>query len=142
MLNPSAFSTAALVPGGAHLSAPPATAAQPRSAAACGAQLQESPGDDEAPIEWTEEDVVLLHWRLLVEVRRRSDPETPLDEKYDTLRWILTEREKDAKPFSFVNCLRVVAAVRCHRSPTAAGSTPRSCGITSATASRHGWARR
>lgn len=108
MLNPSAFSTAALAPGGAHSLAPPATAAQPRRAAAHGARLKESPGDDDTPIEWTEEDDVLLHWRLLVEVRRLSDPETPLEERYDTLRWIFTGREKDAKPFSFVSCLRVV----------------------------------
>jgi hypothetical protein len=64
--------------------------------------------DDDPPVEWSEEDVVLLHWRLLLEVRRLSDPAAPLEEKYDTLRWIFTERAKDARPFSFVNCLRVV----------------------------------
>ncbi len=66
------------------------------------------PAEDDTPVEWSEEDVVLLHWRLLLEVRRLADPATPLEEKYDTLRWIFTERAKDAKPFSFVNCLRVV----------------------------------
>lgn len=64
--------------------------------------------DDESPIEWSEEDVVLLHWRLLKEIGRLADPETPLEEKFDTLRWVFTEREKDRKPFSFVSCLRVV----------------------------------
>ena len=45
----------------------------------------DDPGDaDEAP-EWTEEDVVHLHWRLLLELRRLPDPETPLEAKLDTL---------------------------------------------------------
>ena len=64
--------------------------------------------DEDQPIEWSEEDVVLLHWRLLKEIGRLSDPETPLEEKFDTLRWVFTERDKDLRPFSFVSCLRVV----------------------------------
>lgn len=64
--------------------------------------------DEGPPIEWSEEDVVLLHWRLLKEIGRLADPETPLEEKFDTLRWVFTERDKDHKPFSFVSCLRVV----------------------------------
>ena len=64
--------------------------------------------DDTSPVDWSEEDVVFLHWRLLQEVRHLADPETPLEEKLDTLRWVFTEREKDGAPFSFVNCLRVV----------------------------------
>ncbi len=64
--------------------------------------------EDDTPVEWSESDVVLLHWRLLLEVRRLADPATPLEEKYDTLRWVFTERAKEHRPFSFVNCLRVV----------------------------------
>ncbi len=64
--------------------------------------------DDESHVEWDEEDIVFLHWRLLKDVRDLSDPETPLEAKFDTLRWIFTEREKDSQPFSFVNCLKVV----------------------------------
>jgi hypothetical protein len=64
--------------------------------------------DDTSPVEWSEEDVVFLHWRLLQEVRQLADPDTPLEEKFDTLRWVFTEREKDGRPFSFVSCLRVV----------------------------------
>ncbi len=64
--------------------------------------------DDDEEIEWCEEDVVFLHWRLLKEVGDLRDPETPLEEKLDTLRWIFTEREKENHPFSFVNCLKVV----------------------------------
>ena len=58
--------------------------------------------------EWSEEDVVLLHWRLLLELRRLPDPETPLEEKLDTLAWALTDPALDGRPFSFANCLRVV----------------------------------
>ena len=64
--------------------------------------------DEGQPIEWSEEDIVLLHWRLLKEIGRLADPETPLEEKFDTLRWVFTERDKDLRPFSFVSCLRVV----------------------------------
>lgn len=64
--------------------------------------------EDTSPVEWSEEDIVFLHWRLLQEVRHLSDPETPLEEKFDTLRWVFTERSKDEQPFSFVSCLRVV----------------------------------
>lgn len=66
--------------------------------------------DDETStsVEWSEEDIVFLHWRLLQEISHLADPERPLEEKFDTLRWIFTERDKDARPFSFANCLRVV----------------------------------
>ena len=64
--------------------------------------------DDDTPVEWSEEDVVFLHWRLLQEVNRLADPATPLEEKFDTLRWVFTERAKDGLPFSFASCLRVI----------------------------------
>ena len=64
--------------------------------------------DEESPVEWSEEDIVFLHWRLLQEVSHLADPTTPLEEKFDTLRWVFSEREKDGLPFSFVSCLRVV----------------------------------
>lgn len=64
--------------------------------------------EDASPVEWTEEDIVFLHWRLLQEVSDLSDPETPLETKLDTLRWVFTDRSKDRQPFSFVSCLRVV----------------------------------
>jgi len=65
--------------------------------------------DDEAPVEWSEEDVVLLHWRLLQELGGLGDPDTPLNEKLDTLRWVFTDPKCEREPFSFVNCLRVVS---------------------------------
>ncbi len=64
--------------------------------------------DDEAVDEWSEEDVVFLHWRLLREIGDLCNPETPLEEKLDTLRWIFTDRDKESRPFSFVSCLKVV----------------------------------
>ena len=64
--------------------------------------------NDEAPVEWSEEDVVWLHWRLLLELADLGDPDAPLDEKIDTLRWVFTDANGERQPFSFVNCLRVV----------------------------------
>lgn len=59
-------------------------------------------------VEWSEQDVVYLHWRLLQELPRLADPGTPLEEKLDTLAWALAESEHDGEPFSFAQCLRVV----------------------------------
>lgn len=73
-----------------------------------GAVHADEPIDDASPVEWSEEDIVFLHWRLLQEVSDLSDPETPLETKLDTLRWVFTDRNKDRQPFSFVSCLRVV----------------------------------
>ena len=71
--------------------------------------VAETLGDfGERSVEWSEQDVVYLHWRLLQELPRLADPETPLEEKLDTLAWALTESEHDAEPFSFAQCLRVV----------------------------------
>lgn len=81
---------------------------QPASLIAIAATLDAVDDDAESPIKWSEEEVVLLHWRLLKEVGQLADPEAPLEEKFETLRWIFTDREKDNKPFSFVSCLRVV----------------------------------
>ena len=80
----------------------------PRSGSQVRAEFDDSALDDETPVDWSEEDVVFLHWRLLQEVNRLADPATPLEEKFDTLRWVFTERSKDGLPFSFVSCLRVV----------------------------------
>lgn len=65
-------------------------------------------GEDSLP-SWSEEDVVLLHWLLLKQVQRLDDLETPLADKLATLNWIFTDPDKDALPFSFVNCVRVVS---------------------------------
>ena len=75
---------------------------------AVSADLDDPVDADDGPPEWTEEDVVHLHWRLLLELRRLPDPETPLEEKLDTLAWALTDPTLDGRPFSFASCLRVV----------------------------------
>ncbi|MBN9423912.1 MAG: hypothetical protein BGO63_01045 [Candidatus Accumulibacter sp. 66-26] len=88
---------------------PYATTSRHRPAAAPErAALERMLDDEDAPVEWSEEDIVFLHWRLLKEVSHLEDPATPLEEKFDTLRWVFSEREKDGLPFSFVSCLRVV----------------------------------
>jgi hypothetical protein len=97
------FSTAArLQPNGG---CPPLPSRSDRS---FGADAGASAVEDDTPVDWSEEDVVFLHWRLLQEVSRLADPATPLEEKFDTLRWVFTERAKDGLPFSFASCLRVV----------------------------------
>lgn len=109
MLNPS---TPLRVdrPASAGLSLPPLAALLHRPSAAASDRTPSDAefDDDTSPVEWSEEDVVFLHWRLLQEVSHLADPDTPLEEKFDTLRWVFTEREKDGRPFSFVSCLRVV----------------------------------
>lgn len=57
---------------------------------------------------WSEEEIVQLHWRLLMEIRSLPNPMAPLEQKIDTLRWVFAEPEKRCKPFSFESCLRVV----------------------------------
>lgn len=64
--------------------------------------------DPDTVPEWTEQAVVELHWVLLRQLENLSDPETPLEEKLDTLAWALTDPRHDDRPFSFANCLRVV----------------------------------
>lgn len=66
------------------------------------------PPDEDETAEWDEESIVFLHWRLLKDIGDLCNPDTPLEEKLDTLRWIFTERDKESLPFSFVNCLKVV----------------------------------
>jgi hypothetical protein len=64
--------------------------------------------DDSVPCEWTEDDVVQLHWLLLKQAVSLDDPGTPLADKFDTLRWIFSSPDKEHMPFSFANCVRVV----------------------------------
>lgn len=68
------------------------------------------PGLDDADTvpEWSEPAIVELHWVLLRQLDKLPDPETPLEEKLDTLAWALTDPRLDDRPFSFASCLRVV----------------------------------
>ena len=109
MLQPDAFSSVLPpVMAGSVFQNPPAAPQRRPAANPVGAAEQASPDEELEAIEWSEDDIVFLHWRLLQEVRHLADPAAPLGEKLDTLRWVFTEREKDAAPFSFVSCLRVV----------------------------------
>lgn len=72
--------------------------------AALEAYLDE--GDED--LGWTEEDVVHLHWRLLQELRRLADADTPLADKIELLSWALSEPDKAQRPFSFEACLKAV----------------------------------
>lgn len=60
-------------------------------------------------IEFSEEELVALHWWLLRKVSLLSDPRTPLDEKFELVRWVFTDPVRDRQPFSFVNCMKVVS---------------------------------
>ncbi|RJG00585.1 hypothetical protein D3878_02500 [Noviherbaspirillum sedimenti] len=84
----------------------PSPSALPTSAPVAEALLL---ADDDGTVEWEEEEIVLLHWRLLKAVAELGDPATPLEDKLDMLRWVFTEREKESRPFSFANCIQVVA---------------------------------
>ena len=65
--------------------------------------------DDEPVDEFSEEEVVRLHWWLLQKVRLLAVDTTPLAEKFELVRWMFTDPEHDRMPFSFVSCLRVAA---------------------------------
>lgn len=58
--------------------------------------------------DWSEAAVVQLHWVLLHELKKLTDPETPLEEKIETLDWALASPANDHIPFSFASCVRVV----------------------------------
>lgn len=76
------------------------------------AALRDSLDDASEVPDWTEEDIVYLHWRMLQQIAHLADPDRPLDEKFDTLQWVFADPDKQARPFSFVNCLHVVGCSR------------------------------
>jgi len=62
----------------------------------------------EERIAWTQDEVVMLHGIIFDTcVERLNDPETPLDEVVDCLRWIFSDRSKEARAFSFSNTMRL-----------------------------------
>lgn len=59
--------------------------------------------------EFTEEEVVYLHWRMLEAIKCLADPKVSLLERFSVLAWVFTDDpEADAKPFSFAQCVEVV----------------------------------
>ncbi|MQA40638.1 hypothetical protein [Rugamonas aquatica] len=82
---------------------------------ASGCEPFELVGDDQAEAAetippWTEEEVVHLHWRLLSEVKALDRPGRSLEDKIDILRWVFADGALEARPFSFVSCIRVVGS--------------------------------
>jgi hypothetical protein len=58
---------------------------------------------------WSTEEIVGLHFVLLDDLRRLADPETPLEERFELLEWVFTDRAREGEPFSFRMCVRLYA---------------------------------
>ena len=56
---------------------------------------------------WSTEEIVGLHFILLDDLRRLAEPETPLEERFELLEWVFTDREQEIEPFSFGMCVRL-----------------------------------
>jgi hypothetical protein len=56
---------------------------------------------------WNTEEIVGLHFILLDDLRRLADPATPLEERFELLEWVFTDRARASEPFSFGMCVRL-----------------------------------
>jgi hypothetical protein len=69
------------------------------------------------------EEILLLHGILLDTCEEKlRNPDTPLDEVLDWLRWLFSEPEKDRLAFSFFNCVRLYGWRRHHDPGRTSGS--------------------
>jgi hypothetical protein len=59
--------------------------------------------------EWMTAEIVYLHFVLLDQCRYLARPSASMERKEETLRWIFTDPELEDQPFSFKNCVRLVA---------------------------------
>ena len=94
------------------------TAASGPKAAQLAIDLGSDPGPSERAVAedsatgsyaaWSTEEIVRLHFVLLDDLRRLAEAETPLEERFELLEWVFTERERELAPFSFGTCVRVV----------------------------------
>jgi hypothetical protein len=57
---------------------------------------------------WTTEEIVRLHGVLLDDLHRLAEADTPLEERFELLEWVFTERALEAEPFSFRACVRLL----------------------------------
>lgn len=86
----------------------------------CSSQVLPFPEDSDAELEavlgviddpdhtpWSEEELDWLHCLLLKKAEVLANPEAPLADVFEVLRWVFTEPDKDGKPFSFTRCLSV-----------------------------------
>lgn len=55
---------------------------------------------------WSTDEIVRLHFVLLDDLRRLADGATPLEERFELIEWVFTDR--GLEPFSFDACVRVV----------------------------------
>ena len=112
MMNTEAMSPAA---GGSTMGRanPPAQAVlsfglQPAQRSREAEDEREASGESGEKIAWTLDEIVMLHGVLFDScVETLADPETPLDEVLDCLRWIFSEPGKETAPFSFVSTLKL-----------------------------------
>jgi len=58
-------------------------------------------------VAWSTEEIVALHFILLDDLRRLAEPETPLEERFELLEWVFTDRTREGAPFSFGMCVRL-----------------------------------
>jgi hypothetical protein len=56
---------------------------------------------------WSTEEIVGLHFVLLDDLRRLADAATPLEERFELLEWVFTDRAREDEPFSFGMCVRL-----------------------------------
>jgi len=80
-----------------------ALAGDPAQPAPPGVQ-EAAPGGYSA---WSTEEIVRLHFILLDDLRRLADADTPLEERFELVEWVFTERALEARPFSFRSCVRL-----------------------------------
>jgi hypothetical protein len=69
--------------------------------------LLEYLADEGAPVEWTLDELIQLHFLLLDDCAKLADTGAPLEDKLELLQWIFTDPDKEDRPFSFANCLRL-----------------------------------
>ena len=94
------------------------TAASRPQAGQLAIELGSDPGRSDPPVAeeaatggyvaWSADEIVRLHFVLLDDLRRLADPETPLEERFELIEWVFTERERELEPFSFGACVRMV----------------------------------
>jgi len=78
-----------------------------------GAAASSAAVTEETQEGWSLPTVVWLHMLLLDDLERLADKATPLEEKFELLRWVFTTPDRDAAPFSFATCMKL-----CGRSAT------------------------
>jgi hypothetical protein len=92
------------------------TAASRPQAGQLAIDLGSDPGANDPPaaeesatgvyVAWSTDEIVRLHFVLLDDLRRLAERETPLEERFELVEWVFTDRKLG--PFSFDACVRMV----------------------------------